>query len=61
MARPPGHELCACSETAFTRWQRDMRGALSQLPTASGALIWQPPITVKPMNETGDLFERMAV
>jgi hypothetical protein len=38
-----------------------MRGALSQLPTASGALIWQPPITVKPMNETGDLFERMAV
>jgi hypothetical protein len=56
MAWPPGHELCACSETAFTRWQRDMRGALSQLPTASGALIWQPPRPL--MNrDLGNLFD----
>jgi len=29
---------------AFLKWQRDMRGALSQLPMASGAWIWKPPV-----------------
>jgi len=43
MAWPSGHALCACSETAFTLWQRDMRGALSALPMASGPWIWLPP------------------
>ena len=42
MGWPPGHALCACSATEFTRWQRDMRGALSQLPMASGPWIWEP-------------------
>ena len=26
-------------------WQQHMRGALSALPTASGAWIWEPPVT----------------
>ena len=42
-AWPTGHALCACSATEFTHWQQHMRGALSQLPTASGPWIWQPP------------------
>jgi len=42
MGWPIGHALCACSATEFTRWQRHMRGALSQLPTASGPWIWRP-------------------
>ena len=55
MAWPPGHALCACSETEFTRWQQDMRGALSQLPTASGPWIWKPPVE-KPAIAQLDLF-----
>ncbi|RMC37522.1 DNA methyltransferase [Paracoccus alkanivorans] len=43
MGWPEGHALCAASETAFIRWQRDMRGALSRLPTVSGPWIWEPP------------------
>lgn len=43
MGWPPGHALCDCSATAFAHWQQDMRGALSALPTASGAWIWEPP------------------
>jgi len=42
MGWPIGHALCACSATEFTLWQRRMRGALSQLPMASGPWIWQP-------------------
>ena len=42
MGWPIGHALCACSATAFTHWQRHMRGALSQLPMASGPWIWRP-------------------
>jgi hypothetical protein len=42
MGWPPGHALCACSETGFTLWQQHMRGALSRLPMASGAWIWVP-------------------
>lgn len=42
MGWPDGHALCAASETAFIRWQQDMRGVLSQLPTASGPWIWAP-------------------
>ena len=34
--------LCACSATEFTLWQQHMRGALSQLPMASGPWIWRP-------------------
>jgi hypothetical protein len=41
MGWPIGHALCACSATEFTRWQRHMRGALSQLPMASGPWIWR--------------------
>lgn len=43
MGWPSGHALCGCSEMEFTLWQRDMRGALSQQPTASGLWIWRPP------------------
>ena len=42
MGWPIGHALCACSEMEFTLWQRHMRGALSQLPMASGPWIWRP-------------------
>ncbi|WP_255006645.1 DNA methyltransferase [Roseovarius sp. M141] len=42
MGWPIGHGLCACSATEFTHWQRHMRGALSQLPMASGPWIWRP-------------------
>ncbi|MDP1578486.1 MAG: DNA methyltransferase, partial [Cypionkella sp.] len=42
MGWPIGHALCACSATEFTRWQQHMRGALSQLPMASGPWIWRP-------------------
>lgn len=45
MGWPPGHANCACSATEWSLWQQDMRFALSQLPTASGAWIWQPPIS----------------
>lgn len=49
MAWPPGHALCGCSATEFTLWQQHMRGALSVLPTASAAWIWEPPIeTIAP-------------
>lgn len=51
MAWPSGHALCACSETAFTLWQRDMRGALLALPTASGPWIWLPPKEVTPIEQ----------
>lgn len=43
MGWPPGHALCAASETEFTLWQQHMRGALSQMPTASAPWIWKPP------------------
>ena len=42
MGWPIGHALCACSATEFILWQRRMRGALSQLPMASGPWIWRP-------------------
>jgi len=42
MGWPPGHALCACSATGFIHWQQHMRGALSAMPTASGAWIWEP-------------------
>jgi hypothetical protein len=42
MAWPSGHALCDCSATEFTRWQQDMRGALSRLPMASAPWIWAP-------------------
>ena len=43
MGWPIGHPSCACSATEWFRWSRDMRGALSRLPTASGPWIWMPP------------------
>jgi len=42
MGWPIGHALCASSATEFTLWLQHMRGALSQLPTASGPWIWRP-------------------
>ena len=42
MGWPIGHALCACSATEFTRWRQHMRGALSQLPMASGPWTWRP-------------------
>jgi len=43
MGWPPGHALCDCSATEWFRYRLLMRGALSRLPTASGAWIWKPP------------------
>jgi hypothetical protein len=43
MGWPTGHALSNCSETAFSLWLQDMRFALSQLPTALGQWIWEPP------------------
>lgn len=58
MGWPPGHASCGCSATAWSLWQRDMRGALSQLPTASGAWIWKPSIErMKPVQR--DLFAEL--
>ena len=58
MGWPPGHALCASSATAWSLWQRGMRGALSRLPTASGAWIWKPSIErMKPVQR--DLFAEM--
>ena len=42
MGWPIGHALCACSATEFIHWQQHTRGALSQLPMASGPWIWRP-------------------
>ena len=55
MGWPPGHALCDCSAMEFTHWQQRMRFALSQLPTASGPWIWQPPMDAAPTVQT-DLF-----
>lgn len=55
MAWPPGHALCDCSETGFILWQRQMRGALSRLPTASGPWIWKPPAETQESTQM-DLF-----
>ena len=52
MGWPPGHALCACSETAFTRWQRHMRGALLALPMDCGPWIWKPPTQTAPTQMT---------
>ena len=58
MGWPPGHALCGSSAMAWCLWQRDMRGALSRLPTASGAWIWKPSIKrMKPVQR--DLFAEM--
>lgn len=55
MGWPIGHPNCDCSATEFIRWQRDMRSALSRLPTAFGPWIWiEPMIETKP--EQVDLF-----
>ena len=48
MGWPIGHALCACSATEFTLWQLQMRGALSQLPMASGPWIWRPTDAQRP-------------
>ena len=50
MGWPPGHALCDCSATEWSLYVQRMRGALSHLPTASAAWIWEPPIeTDEPM------------
>jgi hypothetical protein len=46
MGWPIGHALYACSATASTPWWQHMRGALSQLPMASGPWTWRPTDTV---------------
>jgi hypothetical protein len=55
MGWPTGHALCGCSATEFARFKQHMRGALSQLPTASGPWIWKPPTETAPMMQL-DLF-----
>ena len=47
MGWPIGHALCACSAMEFTLWLQRMRGALSQLPMASGSWIWRPTNTIE--------------
>jgi hypothetical protein len=56
MGWPEGHSLCAPSVTGFIHWRRDMRFALSQLPTASGPWIWMPPAEMAPPPMQMSLF-----
>jgi hypothetical protein len=56
MGWPIGHALCACSATEFTLWRQHMRGALSQLPMASGPWIWRPRVGPERPAQM-DLFE----
>lgn len=56
MGWPSGHALCACSATEFIHWQRQMRGALSQLPMASGPWIWKPTAPTAALHQLS-LFE----
>lgn len=43
------------ARASFLTWQRQMRGALSHLPMASGPWIWKPPAeTQEPIQH--DLF-----
>jgi hypothetical protein len=56
MGWPPGQALCDCSATEFTRWQQRMRGALSQLPMASGPWIWKPPMMAADHGRQLELF-----
>lgn len=56
MGWPPGHAFCDCSATEFTRWQQDMRGALSALPTASAGWIWKVPDEPQETEEQMTLF-----
>lgn len=60
MAWPSGHALCACSATAFTLWQQDMRGALSALPTASCQWIWEPQPETNPIVQMSLFDEAMS-
>lgn len=55
MGWPPGHALCDCSATEFVHWKRDMRGALSALPMASGPWIWSGNDSEQIASQT-DLF-----
>jgi hypothetical protein len=57
MGWPIGHALCACSATEFTLWQQHMRGALSQLPMASGPWIWRPTDAGPAPGADDSLFE----
>jgi hypothetical protein len=56
MGWPTGHALCGCSETEFSRWSQAMRGALSQLPMASGPWILIEA-AAKPQPVQRSLFE----
>ncbi len=58
MGWPPGHALCACSEMELSHWQQRMRGALSQLPMASGPWIWLEPAP-QPILTQANLFGDM--
>ncbi len=58
MGWPPGHALCACSEMELSHWQQRMRGALSQLPMASGPWIWMEPAQ-QPILTQANLFGDM--
>ena len=56
-----GLSLCGggCNPAAenFLKWQRDMRGALLQLPMASGPWIWAPSDGAEPeISEQFNLF-----
>ena len=59
MGWPIGHPSCDSSETEFIRWQRDMRSALSRLPTAFGPWIWIEP-TIETQPEQFDIFGGIA-
>ena len=56
-AFPIGHALCGSWGTRSILWQRDMRGALLQLPMASGPWIWAPSDGAEPeISEQFNLF-----
>ena len=45
------------AEMGFLMWQRHMRFALSQLPTASGPWIWAPPVEAPPAPKQMSLWD----
>lgn len=56
MGWPKGHALCVCSETEWSRYAQDMRGALSAMPMVYGPWIWEPPAEAAPAPVQMDMF-----
>ena len=45
------NDMDARPRNGLSLWQQHMRGALSQLPMASGPWIWKPPAKREPVEQ----------